>query len=170
MGKWDYSGVHGINLYLWQRLKDELGWSASNYGGLIPITTPQQQPEFNAFNFPYIVYSYTPQGTGPDWLIEGEVAAYTIFSANSADIRKAVNVLKSSLNRFDETAKDVNDFVSTSSLATADIKAFDYKSIRVTSASGPQPPAQEGGRQDGNVIVSYRYTHSDPATGNSIRY
>src|SRR6476469_3282185 len=108
MGKWDYSGVHGINLYLWQRLKDELEWSASNYGGLIPITTPQQQPEFNSFNFPYIVYSYTPQGTGPDWLIENEVVAYTIFSANSSDIRKALNVMKASLNRFDETAADLN--------------------------------------------------------------
>jgi hypothetical protein len=169
MGKWDYSAVHGINLYIWQRLKDELNWNANNYGGLIPITTPEQQPEFNSFNAPYIVYSYSPQGTDPDWIIEGEVIAYTVFSANSSDIRQAINVMKASLNRFDESAKDVNSFIKSSTLATADIKAFDYKVVRVTSASGPQPALQEGGRRDGSLILTVRYTHSG-SNGLSIRY
>jgi hypothetical protein len=157
MGNWDYSAVHGINKYLWAKLKEELGWSEANYGGLTPITTPQQQPEFNAYNFPYIVYGYSPQATGPDWLLEGEVIAYTVFSASSADIRKAVNVMKWAFNRFDESAVDVNKYIQAN--GSADNKAFDYKAIRLTSASGPEPSLTEGGRQDGSVVISVMFTH-----------
>lgn len=168
MGKWDYSAVHGLNKYIWSKLKTELGWQESHYNGLVPITTPQQQPEFNAIDRPYIVYGFSPQATGPDWLLEGEIIAYTVFSTQSSDIRQAVNVIKAALNRFDESAKDVNAYIKAN--GTVDNKAFDYKSIRITSATGPEPSLSEGGRQDGAIVVSVMYTHSDPATGRSIRY
>lgn len=157
MAEWDYAAVHGLNKYIWSRLQAELGWNANNYGGLVPITTPQQQPEFNSYNFPYIIYGYSPQSTGPNWLLEAEVVSYTIFSASSTDIRQAVNVLKAILNRFDESAKDVNNYLRTN--GTADNKAFDYKSVRVISANGPEPAVTEGGRQDGSVVVGILFTH-----------
>ena len=166
MAEWDYSAVHGLNKYIWAKLQEELGWSASNYGGLTPITTPQQQPEFNSYNAPYIVYGYSPQGTGPNWLLKGEIVAYTIFSSSSADIRQAVNVLEAILNRFDESAKDVNTYIKNN--GSTDNKAFDYKSIRMISAKGPEPSISEGGRQDGNVLIGITYTHYG-TDGKSIR-
>jgi hypothetical protein len=45
--KWDLSGVHGINKFVWAKLQEQLEWNKSNYGGLTPITIPSQQPEFN---------------------------------------------------------------------------------------------------------------------------
>lgn len=167
MAKWDYSAVHGLNKYVWHRLKTELGWDEANYGGLTPITTPQQQPEFNAYDFPYVVYGYAPQATGPDWVVEGEIISYSIFSTRSADIRQAVNVIKAALNRFDESAKDVNAYLKTN--GTDDNRAFDYKSIRVTSANGPEPAVSEGGRQDGGTVISVMYTHYG-TDGKSIRF
>ena len=151
MGNWDYTGVHGLNKYLWAELKSKLGWTEADYGGLVPITTPQQQPEFNAIDKPYIVYSYTLQGTDTLYALEEEVVAYTIFVTQSSDIRRAVNVIKASLNRFDDSADDVNTFISAN--GSADNKAFDYKFIRVTQASGPEPSATECDRQDDSVIV-----------------
>lgn len=186
MGKWDYAGVHGLNKYLWKKLQDELGWSASNYGGLTPITTPQQQPEFNAYDFPYIVYGYTLQGTGPLYTVQGEIVTYTIFSTRSSDIRQAVNLISNLLNRYDDSASDVNlylhggkvfqngSWVTVTGAGSDDNKAFDYKTIRVNQATGPEPALTEGGRQDGSVIVTMEYTHSNPAIsangGVSIRY
>jgi len=54
-----------------------LAMSTTPYGGLVPITTPQQEPEFNAIDAPYIVYTYARTATGDDYWIEDEVAAYT---------------------------------------------------------------------------------------------
>lgn len=167
MAKWDYTAVHGLNKYLWSRLQSELGWSASDYNGLTPIATPQQQPEFNAIDKPYIVYGYTLQGSGTDWFLNEEVITYTIFATQSKDIREAVNLFKAVLNRFDESATDVNDYVIAN--GSGDNKAFDYKTIRVNMATGPEPAVTEGGRQDGSVIVSVTYTHYN-ADGDTIRF
>lgn len=181
MGNWDYTGVHGLNKYVWSEIKSKLGWTEADYGGLIPITTPQQQPEFNAIDKPYIVYSYTLQGTDTLHAYEEEIVAYTIFSTQSADIRKAVNVIRSALNRFDSSAADVNLYLNggkvfengswktIAAAGSADNKAFDYKYIRVTQASGPEPSITEGGRQDASIIVAMRYTHYG-SNGESTRY
>lgn len=171
MGDWDYTGVHGLNKYIWSRLKSELGWKEADYNGLIPLATPQQQPEFNALNKPYIVYSYTISGSSPDWWRKREIAIYTIFSANTADVRKAVNLIEAVLGRYDESAKEVNKYVQ--EFGSVDNKKFDYKIITTTQASGPEPSLSEGGRHDGRVIVSMEYTHyngdAGPEQSDSIR-
>lgn len=168
MSLWDLAGVHGLNKYIWSILQSDLGWSAANYGGLTPITTPQQEPEFNALDQPYIVYTYAKSDTGDDWWLESEMVAYTIFSQSEKDIRQATNLLFSRLNQRDTSAQIVNDYISAS--GSDDNKAFDYKAIAVTSLQGAQPSLQEGGRYDGLVVVKYAYTHYSPVTGESIRY
>lgn len=159
MGNWDYTGTHGLNKYIWHRLKTELGWKESDYNGLIPITTPQQQPEFNALNKPYIVYSYSLQGNGGEWWIKRETAVYTIFSASPSEIRQAVNIIYNVLGRLDESAEEVNKFIAAN--GSADNKKFDYKSIASSGAQSPEPSVSEGGRHDGRVIVAMEYTHYD---------
>lgn len=161
MGDWDYTGTHGLNKYIWSRIKAELGWKESDYGGLVPITTPQQQPEFNAIDKPYIVYSYTLSGTGSEWWLKREVAIYTVYSSQPADVRRAVNVISSTLGRLDESAAVVNAYIATS--GSADNKKFDYKTITTSQASGPEPSVSEGGRHDGRVIVAMEYTHFNEA-------
>lgn len=165
---WSLSGVHGLNKYVWHLLQTELGWSAGTYSGLIPITTPQQQPEFNAVDAPYIVYTYSKTNTGEDFFLEGEIVAYTIYSADESDIRKVVNLLSAKLNKRDTTAKEANAFLSASGSSAN--KEFDYKWISVTNAQGAQPTDQTGGRMDGLVMVRYAFTHYNPTTGLSIRY
>ena len=163
MAKWDYTGVHGLNKYLWSRIKTELSWKESDYGGLVPITTPQQQPEFNSYNKPYIVYSYTLQGTGPEWWMKREVAIYTIFSASPADVRQAVNLIDGALGRYEDSANAVNDYIQAN--GSADNKQFDYKIITTSQANGPEPSTSEGGRHDGRIVVAMEYTHYNASAG-----
>lgn len=174
--KWGLAGIHGINKYVWSLLQSELGWSLTTYGGLVPITVPQQQPEFNAMNAPYIVYGYTKSSRSKDlYVLETETAAYSIYSASEEDIRRVVNLLSTKLNKLDDSADDVNAWLSTipTGLQVTNgsqaNKEFDYKWIKCMSAQGSQPSIQIGGRFDGAVIIRYEYTQYG-TDGKSIRY
>ena len=160
LDKWDLSGVHGLRQYIWKLLQDELGWSATNYGGLIPITTPEQQPEFTAFNKPFIVYSYAKKQGTNNYLLENEIAAFTIYSAKSHEIHKALNLLDTKLDKRDESAREINEFIQ--GLAEEQYRYFDYKSIWTSGIQGPQPFTEEGGRRGGMITVNSMYTHYGP--------
>lgn len=162
-GKWSLTAVHGLNKYLWDVLKDELEWSATDYGGLTPITIPQQQPEFNNYNAPYVVYNYSHQSSGDDFMIQEEQVAYVIYSADEGDIRKFVNVVREYFDHRDESAKKINDWIRVN--GTSENKRFDYKFTYVISTTGAQPAISEGGKMDGLVIMRICYTYYDPTTG-----
>lgn len=161
--KWDLSAAHGIRKYLWDILQRELEWNTSNYGGLVPITTPQQQPEFNNYDAPYIVYNYSHQTGSNDYFLQEEQIAFAIYSGDEKDIRQAINVMQTYLNRRDDSAKDINKYIQNS--GTAENKRFDYKYVYVLSTNGAQPAVTEGGRGDGLVVIRVGYTYYDPTTG-----
>ncbi len=180
-GKWDLTGVHGLNRFIWSKLQSELGWSASNYGGLTPITVPQQQPEFNNYNAPYVVYNYSHQSTGEDFWMSEEQISYAVYSADEKDIRRFINLMKTYFERRDESAQMVNEYLrgrgevrdttnvvvvpAIAAAGSAENKRFDYKYTHVISTSGAQPAVTEGGRMDGLVILRIAYTYYDPSTG-----
>lgn len=161
--KWNLTGVHGLNKFLWAKLQAELGWDKTNYGGLTPITVPQQQPEFNNYNAPYVVYNYSHQSTGENFWEQEEQVSYAVYSAEESDIRQFINVIREYLNRRDESAGLINDYIRAN--GSDENKRFDYKYTYVISTSGAQPAVTEGGRMDGLVIVRICYTYYDPATG-----
>lgn len=162
--KWDLTGVHGVNKYLWSKLQSELEWNASNYGGLIPIVPAGQQPELNNTSAPYIVYNYSHQSSGDaDFYIQEEQIAYAVYSSEEVDVRRAINLIVEYFRREDESAQALNDWISAN--GSVENKRFDYKHTKVISSYGAQPPISEGGRQDGSVIMRIRYTYYDPTTG-----
>lgn len=161
--KWNLTGVHGLNKFLWTKLQSELGWDKANYGGLTPITVPAQQPEFNNYNFPYVVYNYSHQSAGTNWWEQEEQVSYAVYSANEADIRQFINVVREYMSRYDDSASMLNDYIRAN--GSADNKNFDYKYIYTISTSGAQPPVTEGGRMDGLIILRLCYTYYDPTTG-----
>ena len=172
--KWDLAGAHALRRYIWQLLQDELGWSTDNYGGLNPIITPQQEPELNEFNAPYIVYVFSKRPAGSLWLMEKEDMSISIFSVSDTEINQVVNLLSTKLAKHDEAAQDVNAFIRGTMPAGSFYKNFDFKSIVVTGAQGSNASVTEGGRKDGYVTLSYTYTlyESDPNSpdyGESIR-
>jgi hypothetical protein len=158
------NGVHGANHYLWANLKDKLGWSESDYNGLVPITPVQQQPEFIGFNKPFLVYAYSIDPIGVSSWEKSETASYSIFSSDEEDIRECINLMVKLFKDYDKSADDLNRYVSEN--LSEGYQKFDYKYIRIAGGSGSQPAEQEGGRMDGLVTVNYVYTmwdHSDSA-------
>ena len=163
MTNYDLSGVHGVNKFIWAKLQSELGWDKANYGGLIPLTVPAQQPEFNNYNRPYVVYNYSHQSGGEDYWMNEEQISYAVYSADEKDIRQFINMMREWLNRRDDSARDINNYISAN--GSAENKRFDYKYTYVISTSGAQPAISEGGRMDGLVILRICYTYYDPITG-----
>ena len=158
--KWDLSGIHGIRQWIWGILQAELGWKKTEYGGLVPITTPAQQPELNNYSGPYLVYNYAQQTGGEDFWITEEQAAFAVYSQTEEDIRRVLNVISAYLNRRDQSAQELNDYLK--SLNNPFYKDIDYKYTYVLSTSGANAPTQEGGRQDGLFILRYAYVFSEP--------
>lgn len=159
----ELNAVHGANRYLWANLKAELGWTESDYNGLVPITPVQQQPEFIGFNKPFLVYAYSVDPVGTSTWEKSETASYSIFSSDEQDIRECINVMIKLFKDYDKSADDLNKYIASLS---SKYSKFDYKYIRIAGAAGSQPAEQEGGRMDGLVTVNYVYTtwdHSDTA-------
>ena len=158
MTLYDLNATHVLNKFLWQLLQNKLGWNTATYGGLIPIVEGGQAPELNQINAPYIVYNYTVQGL-TDTMLKQEQVAYTIYSPIESDIRSFVGLIEDSLNREDDSAKDINSYIGLM-ISTSPYQNFDFKWTRMMSGSGAQPPLQEGGRLDGVVVIRMCYTVS----------
>lgn len=158
------SAVHGLRSYMWRLLQDELDWSLDNYADAngtkyVPIVTPQQEKIFNAMDHPYIVYSFSRGATTSAWFVENEVGAFSIFSSDEEDIRKAINMFQTKFNRRDDSAFDLNEYVQTK--LGDNYRVFDYKTLWVSNVQGPQPTTEEGGRRDGLITINMNYTQSE---------
>lgn len=153
------TAAHVLRKYLWSRLSSELGWDTANYGGLTPITTSEQQPEFNnnSIDAPYIVYGFMDGPPGQVLDLQQQTVAFSIFSSKNDDIVEAINLINADLRRFDESANAINDFIQASSLSNT-FKEFDFKSVMVTGSRSPEPITQEGGRRDGYITIQILYT------------
>lgn len=161
--QWKLSGIHGIRRYVWFLMQEELGWSASNYGGAQPVITPQQAPEFNDYGHPYIVYNYSHLPSSEDYFLNREQAIFTVYSGDEEDVREAINVLYAYFKAHDDSAKLLNHWVRTNITGTGseEYLKYDYKSIRVTSTIGATPADQEAGRHDGSISIHYTYTRDE---------
>ncbi len=152
------SAVHGVNRFVWSKLQSDLGWKSSDYGGLIPITTPQQQQELNDMNRPYLMYNYRTSTVGGMYGYKEEYVIYSINSPTESDVRKVLGLLDYYLSGQDKSAELINDYVY--SLNPNPYKQFDYKSLSVRSGSGAEPTTQEGGLMDGTFEYTIRFTSS----------
>ena len=107
------------------------------------------------------MYSYSIQPTAM-WIMDRDMVGISVFSQKPSDVTQFVNLAKAKLERQDETARDINEFVSNlTDPDLADLKNFEIKTVSMRSANGPQPPVQEGGRYDGAVVFAVDYVMFD---------
>lgn len=152
---YEISGVHPIRAFLLDRVTTVLGWTKVN--NLDPIAPVQQEPEFTNSNKPFIIYSYSTVPYGEMWELCVENISFVVYSDDEIDIRRAVNYMIALFKRADDSANDINKFVSASSNAA--FKSFDFKTVSVTGSSS-DGGVQEGGRQSGFVSVRAEYTNT----------
>lgn len=185
--KYKLTASNLIRLYVWDKLQAELGWNKNETGGLIPITIPSQQPEFNAFSAPYIVYRWSLISTGEMYPLKEEQIVFNVYSDSEEEIRTAVNLLDNCLSRYDDSAREINTFICGGTKLVSELneqgepslkgvgvsaattnplyKKIDIKYTYVMAASGPDPALSEGGRMDGTITVRVAYTVESDGMG-----
>jgi hypothetical protein len=146
--------------FLWDKLKEANILSAYEYiadgftAPLVPIIPTQQVPEFNNLmgNKPYIIYDYDIASYDEQWWICEERLVFTIVASDFQKIIEITQFMIDLFRRMDETATDINAWQD---LSTSKFKFFTFT---LSGAQSPTPYEEEGGRQMGEVTVTYKYS------------
>lgn len=174
MTDYKVTGVHQINGWLWSKLKDfeyapgKKAFDAYGPGAMdvVPFIPAQQQAEFTniAGGAPFIVYNYVINPF-TEFYQKREQGAYAIYDSNIARLRGVHLYLVDLLSREDMSAADVNRWLAVDDAGLPNGTPWDFGSISLAGAVGPDEFAQEGGRQGATISITYTYTHDLDANG-----
>lgn len=163
-----------LRQYVWALLhaNDPTTWDTANYGGMTPIVPLSDEPEMEDFDGPHIVYGYTGDTTGARWFESGGTMTFAIYDDNFRRLGKTLNILQAALERADDSAKDVNNFLNKFTLdsgATFPFRgAIRFGCIEIGFVEGGIPETTEGGRQSALFNIRFDYFHN--YTVNAGRY
>lgn len=155
----EISPVYALNDYLWRLLQLKFDWSKVN--NRVPIIPSGQQPEFTAYNQPYVVYGYAPDNGSNDlYVLSNDVVAYTIYGPSSYTTNQVAFMMSQAFRRYGESAADINNWIYSDSNPNSVYR--DKKThilwTEVQGGSDADAPETEGGMWDATVIVRYGYT------------
>lgn len=147
--------AHLLRSYIWQVLKANLpeAWDESNYGGKIPIVPLGEEPELSKYSGPHIVYGYTNEASGPIAARESGSVSFAVYDQNFRRLGRTMNVLKRAFDRYDETARDVNNYTS----HIPEFVGIRFGSISLSYLEGGSPEENEGGNMSALMTVRYEY-------------
>lgn len=164
----DYNSlaIYEINSFLWEKLQTANLFDKNEYyvgefaDFVIPIIPAQQIPEFNNLipGKSYIVYDYETKPTLEHWWITEEVITYSVLSQSYDQINKILNFMSDTLRRYDDSAKDINNFVTASS-------NFNYHYLYLDRLLSPEPFQTEGGFMLGQADICIQYTRKLDQSG-----
>lgn len=142
-----------IRAYMWAVLKENYPevWHEDKYGGRVPISPFGQEPELDDYSGPNIVYVFvhTPSDGAR---FKGQM----ILQVADNDIRsmtKSLNIIRTALDRDDESARDVNVFSSEKDV----FLGLRFGWISADWTEGPVPPKSEGGRAVATIDINYEF-------------
>lgn len=128
-------------------------WDRSKYGGLIPIVPLNEEPELTEFDGPRIIYDFTTTETGVTYYRGRGTVTFAIRDHNYRRLTRAMNILTESLGRFDESARDVNEYITMSGVPFG----LSFGHIRVPFSEAGTPESEEGGMMTAVVGIAFDY-------------
>ena len=147
-----------IRSYVWKVLKanEPAVWTEANYGGLVPIVPLGEEPEINGFGKPHFIYvhNHSPndgaRSTGGMTIV--------IADNNFRHLSNTMNIIKTALDRSDETARDINKFSSEHSVSTTKpFVGLRFGWVKTAFTEGPTPSETEGGWDSATIDLDYEY-------------
>lgn len=151
--------VYVLRSYAWALLKanEPDTWDEEKYGGLVPIVPLNEEPELSEYPGPRIIYEFSNQETGSMYFRGRGSMTFAIRDHNYRRLTRTMNILQEALGRFDESARDVNDYSERLKAATGTDFDISFGHIRTSFAESGTPEEEEGGMMVGIVNVSHSY-------------
>jgi hypothetical protein len=146
--------VNVLNLYLWEVLKLNTSMKVADYGGKIPIIPGGQDPDFNQYNKPYLVYGWSEDPSSYNGAIRGGTLVYAIYSTSTSEINAIMNVVIAALSE-DDAARRINKWSST--YAGGALVGITFTDARIAFGEGASPADQEGGREVATLTMRYEF-------------
>lgn len=122
-------------------------------GSIPPIIPIQDIPEASNFPGSYIVYSVRSAPDPDQWWIHTDDVNYIIWNKDLGKIQDVQTALTDLLRRMDDTATQLNDF-----LTAAGRNDFTFLSFRIIGTQFPSPVDTEGGEMGQPFNFRYTYT------------
>lgn len=146
-----------LRQYVWAVLKanDPNVWKEDNYGGKIPIVPLGEEADLEGYSGPTIIYEYTeqsPQGTM--WMHNRATMTFGVRDNNFRRLSRSLSILREALGRFDESARDVNQFLGRKGEPWNQIG---FGSISIGYVDGGAPATAEGGDMIGLISIEFDY-------------
>ena len=149
-----------LRKFLWNRLLDkeifiDTEYYSDNIGdSIIPIIPVQQSAEMNQFlsGKKHIVYDKIGMSYEDNWLICCEQILFTIYSTDISDINEIRNFMTDQFRRMDDSARDVNAFISPYS------EEFKFHSIFIADISPTSPSEELQGFLSTDIILEIKYS------------
>lgn len=127
---------------------------------LVPIIPAQEIPEFNNLlpGKTYMLYDFDLKPVPVQWWMMEESFTLSIISQNYEIINQISSLMQDLFRRYDESAVDINNYLSDSS-------QFLYHHTIIDSIFSPSPFGEEGDYQIGSVVLSYNYSRKTSSNG-----
>lgn len=155
-----------LRKFLWNKIVeaqifDENEYYSDNIGSaIVPIIPVQQSAEMNQFlsGKKHIVYDKIGLSYEENWLICCEQVLFTIYSTDVSEINEIRNFMIDQFRRMDESARDVNKFITISD-------KFKFHSIFVADISPTAPSEELQGFLSADVILEVKYSRITDLVG-----
>lgn len=137
-------------------LVNNLGWNKADYGGLDPIIPFNDEPKLIQYDEPYIIYGYTESVDTRIYMLNNGTLTFVIRSKFLSDINRVSKVLIEAFRRWDESARDVNSYMKSTSTAEFDNILFQSTNIAYVEPGSEEKTEQ--GRVSGMLTINYTYS------------
>jgi hypothetical protein len=164
----NYNAVPATDIrnYIWNAIKQSKILNVNDYYAdgfvdpLIPIIPAQQVPEFNNMlpGKTYMFYDFEVQQIPVQWWMLKESFTITIMCQNYEVINQINNLIIDLFRRYDESASDINSFLSGNTV-------FKYHDTSIDNVKSPEPFDAEGDFQYGSITFSYKYSRITGSNG-----
>lgn len=146
--------VYALRSYIWALLKanEPTTWKESEYGGLVPIVPLNEEPDLSEFDGPRIIYDFSIGDPGTLYARGRGSMTLAIRDHNYRRLTRTMNIVQAALERNDESARDVNDWIE--AFADFDIS---FGTISIGFAESGTPETEEGGYMVGIVSIDYDF-------------
>jgi hypothetical protein len=143
--------------YTYKLLNANFGevWDKSKYGGLTPILPLADQPEIEEYGGARIIYEFSTSPSKPDYWNTNGTTTFAVIAPSLRIMSKTMNILQTAFERFDESAKDVNEYAKY--LYTYPLhEGMGFSEIHVQFASQGDATESEGGPHIGVINLTWK--------------